>query len=256
MGRNTDHDPYAPCSVADLADAGMDYWALGHVHTRQVLRPERPTVVYPGNPQGRNPRETGARGVYLVEVDDQCSAQLDFRPVDMVRWQILEVGIGALESEQELLDAIDHAVAGCSDSSEGRPVLYRLALTGRGSLNRWLRRPETVPDLLERINERYSYGQTWLWCERVELDTASSVDRQQMVHREDFVGDLARLSLAIRDNPGELDELRELLRPLYGASRTRNYLRHLIPDDEDLLRLIAMAEEDCLTELIDDEDEE
>ena len=255
VGGNPDHDSYAPCSVADLAETGIDYWALGHVHTRQVLRQDRPTVAYPGNPQGRNPRETGARGAYLVEVDDHGSTRLNFHAVDTVRWEMLEVGIGGLESEQELLDATDYAVAGCAESSEGRPVVFRLALTGRGSLNRWLRRPETVPDLLERINERYSNGQSWLWCERIELDTASSVDRQQVAHREDFVGDLARLSSAIRDNPDEMDELRGLLRPLYGASRTRNYLRHLIPDDEDLRRLIAMAEGDCLTELIDDEDE-
>ena len=30
------HDPYAPCSVAELAGHGFDYWALGHVHLRQV----------------------------------------------------------------------------------------------------------------------------------------------------------------------------------------------------------------------------
>ncbi len=255
VGGNPDHDSYAPCSVADLAETGMDYWALGHVHTRQVLRQERPTVVYPGNSQGRNPRETGARGVYLVEVDDQGSARLDFRAVDTVRWQMLEIGIAGLGSEQELLDAIDYAVAGCSEASEGRPVVYRLTLMGRGPLNRWLRRPETVQDLLERINERYSNGRGWLWCERVELETASQVDLEQVAHREDFVGDLARLSAALRDDPGELAELRGLLRPLYGSTRTRDYLRQLMPDDDELRDLIALAEEECLSELVDDEDE-
>ena len=80
VGGNTGHDNYSPCTVADLADAGLDYWALGHVHTRQVLRQERPAVVYPGNPQGRHPLETGARGVYLVEVDDYGAVSLDFPP--------------------------------------------------------------------------------------------------------------------------------------------------------------------------------
>ena len=255
VGGNLDHDSYAPCSVTDLSETGMDYWALGHVHTRQVLRQERPTVVYPGNPQGRNPRETGPRGVYLVEVDDSGSPRLNFRPVDVLRWQVAEVGIGGLESEQDLLDAIDFVIGGCSESSEGRPVVYRLMLTGRGPLNRWLRRTETVADLLERINERYSNGRNWLWCERVEVDTGSPVNREQAAHREDFVGDLARLSSALQDDTAEMDVLRGLLRPLYGASKTRIYLRDMIPDDEDLRGLISMAEEDCLSELIDDEDE-
>ena len=255
VGGNLDHDSYAPCSVTDLSETGMDYWALGHVHTRQVLRQERPTVVYPGNPQGRNPRETGPRGVYVVEVDDSGSPRLNFRPVDALRWQVAEVGIGGLESEQDLLDAIDIVIGGCSESSEGRPVVYRLMLTGRGPLNRWLRRTETVADLLERINERYSNGRSWLWCERVEVDTGSPVNREQAAHREDFVGDLARLSSALQDDTAEMDVLRGLLRPLYGASKTRIYLRDMIPDDEDLRGLISMAEEDCLSELIDDEDE-
>ena len=254
-GGNSDHESYAPCSVADLIETGMDYWALGHVHTRQVLRQDRPTVVYPGNPQGRNPRETGARGVYLVEVDDHGSARLDFRAVDTVRWQMLGVNIGGLDSEQMLLDAIDYAVAGCSESNEGRPSVYRMALTGRGPLNGWLRRPDTVPELREQINERYSNGYEWLWCERIELDTASQVDREQVALREDFVGDLVRLSTATMDDPEEIGELRALLRPLYGANRTRNYLRDLIPDDQELRSLIAQAEADCLTELIDDEEE-
>ena len=107
VGGNPNHDSYAPCTVVDLAETGFDYWALGHVHTRQVLRQERPTVVYPGNPQGRHPLETGERGVYLVEVDDYGAVSLDFRPVDVVRWETLEVGIAGLDTEQELLDAVD-----------------------------------------------------------------------------------------------------------------------------------------------------
>ena len=89
VGGHPDHDSYAPCSVADLAATGLDYWALGHVHTRQVLQGEDPAVVYPGNPQGRHPGETGPRGVYLVEVDDRGGIGLDFRPTDVVRWELL-----------------------------------------------------------------------------------------------------------------------------------------------------------------------
>ncbi|CAI8040220.1 Ribose-phosphate pyrophosphokinase [Geodia barretti] len=36
---------------------------------------------------------------------------------------------------------------------------------------------------------------------------------------------------------------------------TRDYLRQLMPDDDELRDLIALAEEECLSELVDDEDE-
>src|SRR6056297_3358890 len=36
LGGAAGHDDYAPCSVAELAAHGYDYWALGHVHARTV----------------------------------------------------------------------------------------------------------------------------------------------------------------------------------------------------------------------------
>ena len=256
VGGHPDHDSYAPCSVADLADTGMDYWALGHVHTRQVLRDGRPTVVYPGNSQGRNPRETGARGAYLVEVDERGAINLEFRPVDVVRWELIEVGIGGLETEQELLEAIDRRVELCTLSAEGRPVVCRLALTGRGPLHSWLHREGTMDDLLEQVNNRYAYGQHWLWCERMQMGTASPVDREQIAQREDFAGDLARLGTTLRGNSDSLAELRESMRPLYVNSNAAPYLRGILPSDDELLQLLASAEEECLASLTAEEDGE
>lgn len=259
VGGNPNHDSYAPCSVTDLSETGLDYWALGHVHTRQVLRQERPTVVYPGNPQGRHPLETGPRGVYLVEVDDYGAVSLDFRPVDVVRWETLEVSIVGLETEQELLDAVDSAIASCVEYAGGRSVVFRLTLAGRGPLHRWLRRAGAVDELRERVNEQYapstSSGQAWLWCERIQADTASPVDREQVALREDFAGDLARLSAELWDNPDALGELRDTLRSLYANSNAAPYLRNHLPSDEELLELLAAAEDECLASLVHEEDE-
>ena len=259
VGGNTSHDNYSPCTVSDLAETAIDYWALGNIHTRQALRQERPTIVYPGNPQGRHPLETGERGVYLVEVDDYGAVSLDFRPVDVVRWETLEVSIAALEAEQELIDAIDSAAASCAEYAGGRSVVFRLTLAGRGPLHRWLRSAGTVEELRERINEQYapstSSGQAWLWCERIQADTASPVDREQVALREDFAGDLARLSGELWDNPDALAELRETLRTLYANSNAAPYLRSHLPSDNELRELLAAAEDECLASLVSEEDE-
>ena len=255
VGGNTSHDNYSPCTVADLADSPIDYWALGHVHTRQVLRQERPTVVYPGNSQGRHPLETGERGVYLVDVDDFGAVRLDFRPVDVVRWQTLEVGIAGLETEQELFDAVDRTVAASAESAGGRAVVFRLTLTGRGPLHGWLRRAGTTEELLERLNDQYANARPWMWCERLQLDTASPVNREQVVQREDFAGDLARLSATLRDDPDTLTEFRESLRALYVNSNAGQYLKGHLPSDEELRELLAAAEDECLASLVGEEDE-
>ena len=254
VNSDPNHDSYAPCTVEDLAGPAVDYWALGHVHTRQVLRPERPVVVYPGNPQGRHPNERGPRGVYLVEVSGSGEIDLQFRPVDVVRWETLEVNISELETEQQLLSAIEQRVSGCRETAGGRPVVYRLLLSGRGPLHRSLVRPDFVESVLEQVNDSFSGGHPWLWCDRIQSTTGSPVDRERVLQREDFLGDLVRLCDEFQEGTDALPELREALRELYAHSGARQYLEGGLPSDDELRALLGSAEEECLTALVDEED--
>jgi len=47
-------------------------------------------VAYPGNPQGRNPRETGPRGCFQVDVDRNGRAHVQFVETNLVRWVHLD----------------------------------------------------------------------------------------------------------------------------------------------------------------------
>lgn len=254
VGGNPNHDPYGACSIADLAEAPINYWALGHVHTKDVLRESGPTIVYPGNPQGRHPNETGARGVYLVDVDDAGAPQLQFRAMDVIRWESRLLDISTWDSEQTAWNAILGIADSLRGEAEGRPVMWRLELKGRGPLNRWLRRAETVEDILQQLNEEFASDETWLWCERIQLNTGAPIDRAQVLLREDFIGDLARVADEIRIDTKSLADLRESLQELYGANRARRYLRDWLPDDREMQSLITAAEEECLVELVDEED--
>lgn len=60
---------YAPFEMTDMVAKGYEYWALGHIHKREVIH-ELPIVVYSGNPQGLNRTETGTKGFYLVDMKD------------------------------------------------------------------------------------------------------------------------------------------------------------------------------------------
>jgi DNA repair exonuclease SbcCD nuclease subunit len=129
------HENYSPCTMADLADAGLDYWALGHVHTRAEHDIEGGGVaVYPGNPQGRHIRETGERGCMLVEVTGRKCVRT-FVPVDAVRWHSECISIEGLSQLDELIVRADeHIRQTCADAS--RLHLLRLTLEGRGALHR------------------------------------------------------------------------------------------------------------------------
>ena len=81
------HERYAPCTLEDLRVRGYDYWALGHIHTRQVPCDD-PPVVFPGNSQGRHIRETGREGLPAGDHRVGCGASSTvFHRLDVVRWE-------------------------------------------------------------------------------------------------------------------------------------------------------------------------
>ncbi len=254
VGGNSVHQSYAPCTVEDLVNTAVDYWALGHVHTRQVLRDERPAIVYPGNPQGRHPRETGKHGVYLVEVGDDRSPRLEFIETDVVRWEMLTLDIDTIETEQELMDTMDGIVATSAKAVDGRPLVCRLDLFGRGPLHRWLSLPETSKDLQTWLNDLYSDRSPWMWCERINVRTGTPLDRERAAQRDDFVGDLLRTGSAFRDDPEQLSELQSSLRPLYVTSSAGSYLRGFLPSLEEIRSLLTEAEDQCLDVLTEEQE--
>ena len=248
VGGNTDHALYAPCTLDDLAQSGIDYWALGHVHTRQVLRERTPTVVYPGNSQGRHPNETGVRGVYLVEVDDTGSISLDFRPTDTVRWERVSIDISALETEQDLLNQIDDAMQNLLDGAAGRSVVVRMTLTGRGEVNRFLSQPGTVDDVLAGVNDQWADHLPFVWCERIEDETAAAINRDALRSGEDFLAEVLRTADQIREEPAALDAE---LADLYQHRRFRQHLAALT--EEEISALLDEAEALAVNLLAEDD---
>lgn len=255
VGGNTDHQSYSPCTVEDLAGTAFDYWALGHVHSAQKKPIDRPAIVYPGNPQGRHPGETGPRGVYLVEVADDGSPRFEFVETDVVRWKILTLDIGTMETEQELMNSMEGTVAASAEESASRPIVYRLELFGRGPLHNRLSLPETSIDLQTWLNDLYSERTPWMWCERIKVRTRTSVDRQREAQRDDFVGDMLRTGSKLRDDPKLLSELRSALKPLYVTSGAGSYLRDFLPSLEEIRLLLTDAEDICLDFLTEEEEQ-
>ncbi len=254
---NVDNDPnhpaYAPCSLDDLVQSGVHYWALGHVHTRRVLNPQGPTVVYPGNPQGRHPNETGPRGVYLVEVDGFGHVSLDFRPMDTVRWERLHVDISRMDTEQNLLDDLHQVMEDTIASAAGRSVVVRITLSGRGALHGSLRQPKAIDDLVEAVNEPWTEQSPFAWSERIEDETASPFDRQERIEGSDFIADLLRLCDQSKTDSELLAELRSSLSELYDHRTFGRYLRDSIPADEDLATLVDDAESIAVNLLVEDD---
>ncbi len=253
VNSNGEHAPYAACSLHDLQLSQMNYWALGHVHSRQILSERSPTVVYPGNPQGRHPNESGARGVYLVEVDNARNVHLDFRAMDCVRWERSVLDISPLETEQDLIEAFDQLISAAWDDADGRAVVLRMTLTGRSSLHSALRQPGFTEDLLSSLNDEWAKRSPFAWCECVNVETAAPFDRQVRIKGSDFLAEVLKIAERAKADPELQSRLREGFSELYQHRQYRGYLSSLVPGDADLIRLIDEAEAIAVDLLAGDE---
>jgi len=123
------HDTYAACTVEELTRFGYDYWALGHIHAAEIVARD-PWIVYPGNLQGRNPRETGAKGVMRVTVEDGRIVDVEPLHLDVARWAHESIDVSACADETQALLLIGDALARAAAAAAGRPLAVRITLTG------------------------------------------------------------------------------------------------------------------------------
>jgi len=164
------HEPYAPCTPDALASKGYDYWALGHVHQREIVDAQ-PWIVFPGNLQARHVRETGAKGATLVTVEDGRITAVTAEAFDVVRFARIQVDVSGCKSVRACEDAVSAAMALARDEADGRMLALRIELVGRTSADAQLRRDRLrlVAACRERAN---AFGDVWV--EKVELGTRNT----------------------------------------------------------------------------------
>jgi DNA repair exonuclease SbcCD nuclease subunit len=195
------HADYAPTRLETLRSKGYRYWALGHVHAREVVCQD-PWIVFPGNIQGRHARETGAKGCTLVHVENGEVAEVEHRALDAVRWAIVEVDASRAGSGEETIDLVQEALANAFDRAEGRLLAARVVLTGRSRAQADLvRDPERW--IHEYREAAASVAAPGVWLEKVSIETRREQDLGRALEREDALGDLIRLIANLdRDRPG------------------------------------------------------
>lgn len=207
------HDTYAPCSLADLSAKGYQYWALGHVHQPRVLA-RAPWVVYPGNSQGRHIREPGARGCRLVAVGDDLEVlDAEFRALDVLRWERLEVDVSDATALAEVYARLGAALVAAVSAAEGRLLAARIVLVGATDLHAMFKRD--LPGLRAECIAQAQSVPDGIWIEKVEVRTTPRQNLAELAARDD----LTRIVLETLEQAaaGELavpDEVGDLLKML------------------------------------------
>lgn len=194
LAGSAEHDTYAPCDEADLVAKGYDYWALGHVHARRIVR-ERPWIVYPGNTQGRHARETGAKGAMLVRVAGGRVERPEFRALDAARWETLEIDADGCADGDEVTERIELAARDAVDAAQGRPAALRLHIAGRTAAHRDLaaNRDRWIAETRRTVTAATGMRG---WVEKIKWNTSAPATDVPAtdVPAPDFGIDLARLA--------------------------------------------------------------
>lgn len=200
------HDPYAPTSLDMLRSRGYDYWALGHVHAREVLQADFPRIVYCGNPQGRHAGETGAKGCEMVSVE-AGEMHTESVALDVVRWAVIDLPIDALTDTAQWRRSAQALMREAHDAAGGRLSAWRLQIVGTGPLHERLaaRADELAADL-RQLADAASGGSAWVEKIRVRSRAPMSSSFRSLVGRPDDDPLLAclRLSQTLQAEPDSL----------------------------------------------------
>ena len=132
------HDPYGPCAAGDLLAHGFDYWALGHIHRRNVVRDGGACVVMAGIPQGRHAREMGRGSVTLVTLG--ASATIEEVPVAELAFEETRIDLTGCHDEASRIEAAHGALSAMA--ADTHAVALRVEIEGDGAAA-WADDPRT-----------------------------------------------------------------------------------------------------------------
>jgi len=207
IGQPGPHENYAPFSIENISGKGFDYWALGHIHKRQIIRKEHPAVVYPGNPQGRDFGETGAKGCYLVETTADQEPQIKFISTQLIRFEEVAIDLTGEDAVNILPEKIEETITGLEDYNEHTSYIVRLTLHGRTPLHDYLNQGEEISQLLDYLNEDQLNQNPFRWIDSIELKTQPDIDLDQIKKGADFPAEILQTIETYENDPERFQQL-------------------------------------------------
>ncbi|WP_226782626.1 metallophosphoesterase family protein [Oceaniglobus trochenteri] len=215
------HDTYAPCTLSDLVGMGFDYWALGHIHKRQV-HSRSPFVVMPGIPQGRDIGEAGAQSATLLSIDDG-RITLSEIATSQVTFQRIDLSVAGCEDEDALRSHLRGELRRIAADADSDATILRLRLSGAFA-RRW--QVERDRDTWSALIATTARETGTLWVEKVEFALS---DPGETGPDATATAELASFMQTILDEPGFAATLDSQLDDVL-AELPAHLRAHLLPD--------------------------
>jgi DNA repair protein SbcD/Mre11 len=233
---SSQHYPYAPFSMDDIRNKGFDYWALGHVHKKEIIHPAYPAVVYPGNPQGRDFGETGARGCFKVTLSTSKAPDIVFIPTQTIRFEEITLNVSGAETINDLNDLMQGIAIDDYVPSSG--YLLRVKLVGRTPLHHLINNNRETEKMAALYNE--SQLHTGIIIDKITCSTLPDADLEELKKGNDFTAEILNEFDSYSANAELLENALEDIESEFTSGAARNELEPLTHEEKQ--EILARAQ--------------
>lgn len=225
---DSDHSRYASFTIKDLLQKKFDYWALGHIHKRQVLH-RSPFISYPGNIQGRNRKEVGEKGCFLVKMTGEETSIEFIRTADII-WDGVEINGTGIKSFQELYRTIQKTIE--EKRSLGKGVLLSIFLWNI-TLNDKEWSHVKNGELLQALQDQEKNEDSFVWPISIEAKQSVEWERSGLQSESQFYKEMFQTA-------DRLETINESIQPLYDHPVASKFLEQLSDEDKKEIQQEAL----------------
>lgn len=177
-----EHAVYAPFTVQQLLEKNYHYWALGHIHKRQVLN-EEPPVIYPGNIQGRHRKESGEKGFYDVVLQKE-DTKLEFVETTVIRYMTYTIDCGEVRYATELLQLVEGELEQLRQTYGA--IMLELILTNFTAEFTTIYLQSTDADWLQTFRDGQQGHEPFIWVMNMTANLKSESFKETTLTKELF----------------------------------------------------------------------
>lgn len=179
---DSEHAVYAPFTISQLVEKQYDYWALGHIHKRQVLSQE-PPIIYSGNIQGRHRKESGEKGYYDVELSSE-DCQFTFQETTVVRYMEHIIDCSSVNHATELLELVERELNVLRQQYGA--IMLELSLENFTEAFEAVYLQAGDDEWLQTIREQQADGEPFIWVQSLQAQLAEDSFQETALTTELF----------------------------------------------------------------------
>lgn len=232
---------YAPTTIADFDQSGVDLWLLGHIHKPGKIGSSE--VYYCGSPFALDRNETGDHGAYLLTSNDLTHwDSIEHIRLAPYRFESFTVELKEEETQAAIRQTITRTLQELTQNTQGT-IFARLTFTGVVD-QRLL--DESLVDEEERYSTLFSTSGGSLLLDRVyDNETVPALNLEKIAAGS---GPAALLARQILD-PTELEKIAQTYLELEKTSYSSGAFKRLEPAESDYEEVLRIAKEEALTVL-------